>query len=87
MPTIAIIRIIAVFIISFLAYKFLDILFDLIKAHIREQNNLKDTNSKNPEPEIIETKFAENKDNDKNRRENENENEDKNGDGGNEDKS
>ena len=59
LPPIAIFRIIIVFVISFLAYKFLDILFDLIKSHIREKNNLKDINAKNPEIEIIETEFIE----------------------------
>ena len=51
-----IIRIIAVFVITFLAHRFLSILFDLIRSSFKKQPDDKD---KNPEIEIIETEFIE----------------------------
>ena len=61
-----IIRIIAIFVISFLAHRFLSILFDLIRSSFKKTPDDKD---KNPEIEIIETEFIE--------KENDSENENK----------
>jgi len=52
-----IIRIIAVFVISFLAHRFLSILFDLIRSSFKKPPDDKD---KTPEIEVIETEFIEN---------------------------
>ena len=55
-----ILRIAATFVITFLAYRFLNIIFDLIKSHITQKSRLNNTDAKKPEIEVIETEFVEN---------------------------
>ena len=55
--TVKLIRIIMVFLISFLAHRFLNILFEMIKSSF-----VKKPPDKQPEIETVETEFVEDKD-------------------------
>ena len=52
-----IIRTVMVFVISFFAYKFLDVIFDLLKSRFKER-------SANEDKEVIETEFVDKTDGD-----------------------
>jgi len=66
MPFAVILRMAVIFVISFLAYKFLDILFDMAKSYFKQQNKTIDKDGEKKGPETIETKFVENSGEDKN---------------------
>ncbi|MCL2095872.1 MAG: hypothetical protein FWH10_03095 [Oscillospiraceae bacterium] len=50
-------RIITVFLISFFAYKFLDIIFDLVRSYIKIKARPADNIKDKKDPEVIETEF------------------------------
>ena len=58
---VAVMRAVVIFVISFLAYKFLDIIFDSARSYLKEKNKPKDNLNKS---DVIETEFVE--DGDKN---------------------
>ena len=63
MPAAVIIRMAVIFVISFLAYKFLDILFDMAKSYFKGPN----TDGKKKDLDTIETKFVDKNDEEKNK--------------------
>ena len=71
MPVAVIIRMAVIFVVSFLGYKFLDILFDFAKSYFKGQPQAKDGENKKVEP--IETKFV---DENKNKNNSDNNNKD-----------
>ena len=63
MPAAVIIRMAAIFVVSFLAYKFLDILFDMAKSYFKGQSS----GGEKKDLDTIDTKFVEKDEEDDNK--------------------